>query len=331
MRIRGWLAAGLLACACTSPRARPSDAPPAEVAASVPAVEPSATPTPEAVVTVEALQAIAPELNARCAARLIEAFGRAGQPVDAVAEAGLAMASQGFRTLDQGAVREAGALLDEAYATLASEDRARLGAYLDRVRSGGTSHDETREGHSLFARAALNLDGGRRSRLQALFEKGVLAGLQYEEDARARTLAAQPVLVPTEPVLSSIEPGPHRVTVPPGALRTPVPVAMEGVAPKGRGEAYWRAEAERRRRRVEALERELAEAEAAAASFVYSSDGSDGQIGFGTPSPNPFYVARTKANARIAQLRSQLATAKQRLSDLDDDARRDYAMPGWLR
>ena len=54
-------------------------------------------------------------------------------------------------------------------------------------------------------------------------------------------------------------------------------------------------------------------------------------MGFGTPTPNPFYVARAKANARIAQLRSQLASAKQRLSDLDDDARRDSAMPGWLR
>lgn len=29
--------------------------------------------------------------------------------------------------------------------------------------------------------------------------------------------------------------------------------------------------------------------------------------------------------------RSQLASAKQRLSDLDDDARRDYAMAAWIR
>jgi hypothetical protein len=35
--------------------------------------------------------------------------------------------------------------------------------------------------------------------------------------------------------------------------------------------------------------------------------------------------------AGIAQLRSQLASAKQRLLDLDDDARRDYAMPAWIR
>jgi len=280
---------------------------------------------------VEGLQAIAPELSARSAARLIEVFGRSGQTAEAVAESGLVTASQGFRTLDDGTVREVGAVLAEAYATLAPADRMKLGSYVDRMRSGDAVGDEARDGRRLFTQAVANLDAGRRSRLQALFEQGIFAGLQYEVDARERTLAAQPVgIAPPEPARTSLVAGPRRGAAP--GVVIPSPARLEaGGAPKGRGEAYWRAEAQRRRERVSVLERELAEAEAAGARFIYSSDESDGQMGFGTPTPNPFYVARAKANARIAQLRSQLASAKQRLSDLDDDARRDSAMPGWLR
>jgi hypothetical protein len=326
MKVRGWrIAIVLLACACRSPQERDSDAPPVEVPA---AAEPERAP--EAVLTVEALRAIAPELTARSAAGLIEAFGRSGQPAEAVAEAGLATASQGFRTLDEDAVREVGALLDAAYATLAPEDRSRLGSYLDRVRSGGTTRDDSRAGHALFAQAATNLGAQRLLRLQALFERGILAGLQYEADARARTLAAR--TLEAEPPRASLVPGPHRVQVAPGAVRPPARSAPEvREPPKGRGEAYWRREAERRRARVATLERELAEAELIGASYVYGAASGDGQIGFGTPTPDPFYVNRTKINARIAQLRSQLDAAKQSLSDLDDDARRDYAMPAWLR
>ena len=333
MKVNGWsVAAAVLACACqaASPGGGTAEPPPSTPgAAPAPLASTSAS---EDVPSVDALQAIAPELSARSAARLIEAFGRSGQTAEAVAEAGLATASQGFRTLDDATVREAGAVLAEAYATLAPADRVKLGSYLDRVRSGDAVGD-ARDGRRLFAQAVANLGSERRSRLQELFEQGIFAGLQYESEARERTLAAQPVEVgtaPPEPARTSLVAGPQRGTAP--GVVVPSPARLEaGGAPKGRGEAYWRAEAQRRRERVSVLERELAEAEAAGARFVYSSDESDGQMGFGTPTPNPFYVARAKANARIAQLRSQLASAKQRLSELDDDARRDSAMPGWLR
>jgi hypothetical protein len=331
MKMSWQVAAALLVCACAAPPARQADEASPEPSDAAPVTAPSA-PAPRGL-TAEDVLAIAPELTARSATRLLEIHGGSGPTAEMVAEAGLATAAQGFRTFDEEMAREVGALLDRAYGTLTAHDRATLGAYLDRVRSGSTSPDEARAGHRLFAQAVASLDAERRSRLALLIERGLFAGLQYEVDARARTLAAKPidVAVMAGPQQRSgmAQPGPRVAEVPPGAVPQAARESGFG-APKGRGEAYWRAEADRRRTKVTSLERELEAAILDGARYIYPPD-TNGQIGFGTPTPDPFYVNREKANARIAQLKTQLAAAKQRLSDLDDEARRDYAMPGWLR
>ena len=231
MRVNGWsVAVAVLACACqaASP-GRDTAEPPPSTAAAAPA--PSVAPTSPAqdVPSVEGLQAIAPELSARSAARLIEVFGRSGQTAEAVAESGLVTASQGFRTLDDGTVREVGAVLAEAYATLAPADRMKLGSYVDRVRSGDAVGDEARDGRRLFTQAVANLDAGRRSRLQGALRAGHLRGPAVRggrEGAHARGAAGrdrtsragthQPGCGSPE---GSCSRGRHSLTGPPGGRR----------------------------------------------------------------------------------------------------------------
>jgi hypothetical protein len=178
MRAFRWsVAAGLLACGCTGPAVPRSGDPPIEAAHQSEAATPP-TPAPTSVVSVAELRAIAPELTERSAARLVEAFGQSGQPADAIAEAGLMTASQGFRTFDGALMAETAGLLGESYETLTPGDRARLGTYLDHVRAGGAAPDEAREGRRLFAQAVRNLDDARRSRLTALYEQGIVAGIR---------------------------------------------------------------------------------------------------------------------------------------------------------
>jgi hypothetical protein len=64
------------------------------------------------------------------------------------------------------------------YVSLPPAERARLGVYLDRARSGyATSPEEDRQMSRLMKAAVLALPVDRRARLQALFEKALNAGL----------------------------------------------------------------------------------------------------------------------------------------------------------
>ena len=103
------------------------------------------------------------------------------------------------------------------------------------------------------------------------------------------------------------------------------PAAEREPEARGQGEAYWRREAAAVRERLRALEERaaglrarVAERERAANDSVYgnrkrSSSGSDS----------------------IASLRASLAAVERRIAktqdDLEERARRDGALPGWLR
>jgi hypothetical protein len=77
-------------------------------------------------------------------------------------------------TLTKTETQELTQLTTATYAALAGKDRARLSAYVDRVRARqSTSPQEDREASSLMKAAVLRLGAGQRQRLQALYEKAI--------------------------------------------------------------------------------------------------------------------------------------------------------------
>jgi hypothetical protein len=111
-----------------------------------------------------------------------------------------------------------------------------------------------------------------------------------------------------------------------------VPAAAPGTAssqperglPRGRGEAYWRREASRTRQKLSALgeQREslrarIAEQEGDARRFLRRRS------------------AGLDSSSSLATLQARLAAVERRIREIEDDlferARRDGALPGWLR
>jgi hypothetical protein len=95
--------------------------------------------------------------------------------------------------------------------------------------------------------------------------------------------------------------------------------------PRGRGEDYWRREAARVRERVRAIE---AQAAAVQAQIVERAE--EGRL----------FARRRRSGSSSspraeATLRAKLATLEGRMRQIEDDladrARRDGALPGWLR
>lgn len=91
---------------------------------------------------------------------------------------------------------------------------------------------------------------------------------------------------------------------------------------RGRGEAYWRSEAARVRERLRALEERAAELRARVAERASQSEV------FGRR-------RASSASSATASLAASLAAVERRArltqDDLEERARRDGALPGWLR
>lgn len=101
-------------------------------------------------------------------------------------------------------------------------------------------------------------------------------------------------------------------------------------APRGEGEAYWRAEAKSVRERVRLLEERAAGLRARIAERERA------------PKPETVFGGRRRSSAgagsgsaAIAELQASLAAVERRMQraqdDLADRARRAGALPGWLR
>jgi hypothetical protein len=96
--------------------------------------------------------------------------------------------------------------------------------------------------------------------------------------------------------------------------------------PRGRGEQYWRREAARVRERVRALSAQVEELRAAIAEQAEEA--------------SPFR-GRRRSSASLSgdpstsRLRTKLASLERRIREMEEDlserARRDGALPGWLR
>jgi len=84
------------------------------------------------------------------------------------------LAGRGLAALSAAEQREMGALSTDLYARVPGGDRARLGAYLERVRAGRDTEPALDQQMSRVVKAAvLKLPAARRQRLQALFEKAI--------------------------------------------------------------------------------------------------------------------------------------------------------------
>ena len=95
---------------------------------------------------------------------------------------------------------------------------------------------------------------------------------------------------------------------------------------EGRGEDYWTGAMDAAREKVLALERELKRLDNAEAALQNEFYGKD----------DPYQREQTKAAwddtlDRRATMRAELENAKQELLDLEQEARRSGALPGWLR
>jgi hypothetical protein len=114
-----------------------------------------------------------------------------------------------------------------------------------------------------------------------------------------------------------------------GELSRPVGAETTGSSPsarRGRGEDYWRKEAVRIGARVRTLEQEATHLREMIARSVETATRS-GRSRSRSRGPSP-----TDANeSRERRLRAALDRARELRADLEDRARRDGALPGWLR
>jgi septal ring factor EnvC (AmiA/AmiB activator) len=96
---------------------------------------------------------------------------------------------------------------------------------------------------------------------------------------------------------------------------------------RGRGEDYWRREAARVRERVRAMEAQAAELRAEIAEQAEEASRVLGQRRRSS--------ASLSGSGSSTRLRAKLAGLERRLREMEDDlaerARRDGALPGWLR
>ena len=96
---------------------------------------------------------------------------------------------------------------------------------------------------------------------------------------------------------------------------------------RGRGEDYWRREATRVRERVRALEAQASELRA---EIAEQAEGTSQVLGRRRRSS-----ASLSGAGSSARLRAKLASLELRLREMEEDladrARRDGALPGWLR
>jgi hypothetical protein len=122
-------------------------------------------------VTLEVPQLTAPAAEAlmgQSAAKVLEPDQAFRRSIEALVRA--------LPTLTKAETQELTEITSATYGTLAARDRARLLAYMERVRSGqSTTPQEDREMSSLTKMAVLKLPNARRLRLQALYAKAIAA------------------------------------------------------------------------------------------------------------------------------------------------------------
>jgi hypothetical protein len=293
---------------------------------AAPPVMPAAA-DPQAVMAE--LTQLAPELTPVSAEMLVgEVPNASGQ---GLAEIGWLMATRGFDGMERDDLRELGALIEEVYATLAPEDHAWMGQYLNMLRDGSLSKEDGVRGRTLFTDGVNKLAPERRQRLQVLVEKAIRAGIEARRRGEGRTqeaLLPTPAPVPVAPAAADAGAGSPAPTAPASATGSPAPASPAtasratpataspaGAAPAaspapGQGEGYWRALMQAARARAARLRNQVAELEKPAGGA-----GSDPK----------------KRQEELTRLRAELAEAERAIVETQEKARVAGARPDWLR
>ncbi|HVQ31953.1 MAG TPA: hypothetical protein VMV21_20310, partial [Vicinamibacteria bacterium] len=99
----------------------------------------------------------------------------------------------------------------------------------------------------------------------------------------------------------------------------------EDAAERARQEKVWRGRAQSARAAIAAAEKELAVAEKLKAGMGIGPQTNDEEL-------RRIYADKVRqAEQRVTQAREAVATAKTNQANLEDEARREGAQPGWLR
>jgi hypothetical protein len=272
--------------------ARPAAAPP------LPSVDPQ--------IAARELVVLAPELTPASAEMLAREFpGASGQ---GLAEMGLLFASSGFDLMERDDLRQMGVLFEEVYATLPPDDRQWMGQYMRTLREGNLSPEESARGRQLLTQGVTLMPAERRAALQALNEKAIAASLEARRKAKGRT---PPPATPAAAPLQPHQPAPPNSPAPEPAGIVP---SSSPSAPVVRNEAYWRTRMKEAREKAARLKKEADSLDAA----VSQNSGST-------------TIAQRSRIERLTRVREELAAAERAIGEIEEEARKAGALPGWLR
>ena len=302
-----------------------------------------------------------PILTPEAARALLEDASRRGVPLGHPLDAGLFAAGRGFEGMDQASLDELTRLVAGVWEARSAAEVIRIQAYLQHARTGEPlSPGQVEAGRAMFTEGVRSLAPAVRKRLADLLGRAIEGGIlgRRKAEERTRLAALNPVSIDAAPTPAATPTSPRR-----HPLLTPHPTrgAREQASrerrepsPSGRGESYWRSRAasaraavERAKARVRALEDQLARmgpnaglgttSQACVEGAPYSPgepiiafrDSTKGMVTCDTE-----ILAMNKAKGLQGQLeaaREALRNAQEALNELPNEARRDGALPGWLR
>lgn len=147
-----------------------------------------------------------------------------------------------------------------------------------------------------------------------------LAGYAPKESAPSETESGD--VAEGAPPRSSGDEGAPRIQ---GSSEEPRAGESDDAAARAREERSWRQRAQASRAAIAAAEKELAAAEKAKAALGIGPQVDDEML-------RRAYADRVReADQRVSRAQSAVANAKTNQANLEEDARRSGALPGWLR
>lgn len=326
------------------------------------ALAPSAVPAPSgpSAEQIDAAVAEGAVLTREAAEALLGEAARRGESAEHPLDSALYVASLGFGDMDRATLDELGELMTRSWKTRPAGDQGLIHAYMRHARQGEPlSPDAIDAGRALFVAGVRGLPAASQARIKTLFAKAVAAGIGQRARAEDRTRVA--ALTPLPPPEGPPSPAPRPVTPSsptpaPGYSSGPVGSAAGATGEEygggrqsasGGGESYWRSRAQAARAAVAAAESRVRALEAEAARLGPVRPGALPQACQEVTSrragewetktrlvcdEDTQRALRTQQMAtQVEEARAQLRQAQQRLEDLEEEARRAGALPGWLR
>ena len=177
--------------------------------------------------------------------------------------------------------------------------------YMRDVREGNLGSEDSLRGRRLLTEAVNRIPPERRQRLQSLVERALRSAVEARRSAKNRT--------PPPPTPPLAPPGAFQPMPPNTPAPEPALAPKSSPSPPTKGEAYWRERMRDARAKVTRLRKEVTDLEKAAAREA-------------TAGADP-----KKRLDRLAQMRVELTEAERAVTEIEEEARKAGALPGWLR